>query len=86
MHDSSISTSRLLAAFSWAITLLLLIAAWCAQYLLANGELAQLIGYTACAASAVSAVAHIRAIAVRSVRHIVLAVNSGSASDLRSMH
>lgn len=66
MTDGNVSVSKLIAVLLWAIVAMLVGFAWLGYYM-GLGQLSNLLGFTACATSALAAVFQIKCYAVRAV-------------------
>lgn len=83
MHDSSISTSKLITAALWAWVLLLFAAAW-ATWALGASEIWMMLAFTGCASSACAATSQIRCYALR-LCAMVRATGGADRGELRSL-
>lgn len=83
-NASVISVSRIITTILWGAVVGLIIAAW-ATLLTGRDELTPVLGYTACALSAVAAVAHIRGYFTR-VLNVIRALNGSETGGEREVH
>lgn len=79
MHEGSVSVPKLVATAWWLVVAGLLIAAW-VTFAIGPEHPWQMLGLTACVASAVAAVAQVRCYAVRITNVIRLANGLDAAS------
>ena len=86
MRDGQVPTSKIITFVLWAWTGFVLIGAW-AAWLAGRHELAAMVGFTACASSAVAATSQIRCYTLRvcGLLRIVGSLDGPHQAELRPL-